>query len=191
MIKNCSLSATELLCIRNERVLFSDLSFHLCGGEALQITGPNGVGKSSLLRIIAGLIKPTAGSVHWPEGKSQLAYLGHKIAVKLGLTVAENLRPARLSSEAMLEQLELKNVSDFLCQKLSAGQRQRVALARLLASPAKLWILDEPCTALDQNGIRLVESRLINHMNAGGLIIFTSHQALNLTNIILKQIALV
>lgn len=185
-----NLCATQLTCIRNDRVLFANLNFTLSPGETLQIVGPNGIGKSSLLRIIAGLSNPTAGNVYWSDGKTQLAYLGHKIAVKLGLTVAENLRSANAIQEEILQPLALKNLLDVFCFKLSAGQRQRVALARILASSAKLWILDEPFTALDQNAMQFVISRLISHVNSKGLLIFTSHQSINLENIFIKQIAL-
>jgi heme exporter protein A len=180
--------------------LFEGLSFGVSPGEALQVEGANGSGKTSLLRILAGLLPPAEGEVVW-EGErisgSQrarylggLAYLGHNLGLKADLTVLENLRMAaalagRVGTESdlrfALDQLGLEDRAELAVRVLSAGQRQRVAMARLLISGARLWILDEPFTALDAAAVSQVVSLLENHLAQAGLAVLTSHQPVALS----------
>lgn len=186
------LIANNLECIRNEQVLFSGLSFSLAAGEIVHIVGSNGSGKSSLLQILAGLLNPQKGEVLW-QGRpiqqirqdycQQLLYLGHKIGLKAQLTLKENLQLAACMGhkkydtiKQVLERFSLDKYLDTLCYQLSAGQKQRVALARLLILDTKLWLLDEPFNALDQDSMGLLETILAEHVNGGGMVIFTSHQ---------------
>jgi heme exporter protein A len=194
-----SLSASNLECIREDQPLFSELNFAVNSGELLWVTGVNGAGKSSLLRIMAGLLLPAMGDVRWqqqliaemPTYNNDMAYLGHKTGIKLGLTVIENLRlfnamQSKAPKDDMhnaLVQLGLDGLQHRLTQTLSAGQKQRIALARLFLSKAKLWILDEPFTALDVTTIELLESKLKHHINNGGLVVLASHQVSNLASL--------
>lgn len=186
--------ARELTSIRAGRVLFEALSFKLEAGAVLYVAGPNGAGKSTLLRILAGLLRPLEGDVqlfgqalrHDPEHwQRQTLFIGHKPAVKPALTAIENIQlQAQLDGVALddpwalLEQVGLLGLEDIPAQQLSAGQQRRIALARLWYSSAKLWILDEPFTALDQVGIELLQQRFAAHQANQGSLILTSHQAL-------------
>jgi heme exporter protein A len=193
-----TLQARGLECVRSDSLLFSDLNFSVKAGQVLQIEGPNGSGKTSLLRILAGLTPPSSGEVLWrgeniarrrPVFLSEVAYLGHQLGLKAELSVEENLRlalalngvsftPANLAE--VLHTVGLAGREDVPARALSAGQRQRITLARLILSAAKLWILDEPFTALDINGVSLVESLLEAHLNRGGLAVLTSHQTVRI-----------
>ncbi|MEM9101779.1 MAG: cytochrome c biogenesis heme-transporting ATPase CcmA [Pseudomonadota bacterium] len=182
-----------LECVRSDRVLFTDLSTNVLSGEIMQIEGPNGAGKTSLIRILCGFLTPAAGEVSF-KGKSihedvifyqsHLLYIGHSHGVKAELTVMENLTfyagISSTKSDANLSEaikgVGLYGYEDALCSDLSAGQRRRVALARLLITDASLWILDEPFVALDKKGVVWLESLLIAHAKQGGAVIFTSHQ---------------
>ena len=188
------LEAADLECERSGRVLFRALSFVLKEGEALRVAGANGQGKTSLLRILCGLLAPRAGEVRWngkpiralaEEYGRALVYLGHAPAVKDDLTAAENLSVAcrlagnrRSAAEirAALEELGVPEAS-FL-KKLSQGQRRRAALARLVLSrPVPLWLLDEPLAALDVDAAARVERLISAHAAQGGTVVYTTHQA--------------
>ena len=186
------LEANGLECERGGRTLFRGLALALGAGELLRIAGANGSGKTSLLRILCGLLSPTAGAVVWngvPIGRlnedysAQLVYLGHAPAVKDDLTAAENLDIAcriaglRASAEAIAGALRRYGVPGDLVRKLSQGQRRRAALARLvLAASAPLWLLDEPFAALDVEGAALLKDSLAEHLARGGAVALTTHQ---------------
>jgi heme exporter protein A len=187
------LEAVGLECVRGGRLLFSDIHFALAPGEIRQIHGPNGAGKTSLLRILCGLSLPEAGQVLWqgqPIAKTRasyqanLAYVGHALGLKLDLTARENLsfalslHPSRLDADPneALARAGLANATNLLCRHLSAGQRRRVAIARLYLTAAKLWILDEPLSAIDAEGVAEIERLLRNHLDENGMVLLTSHQ---------------
>jgi heme exporter protein A len=188
-----SFSVEGLACVRGERTVFVDLRFTLESGGALLLLGPNGSGKSSLLRLLAGLLRPAAGTILW-DGRpvaeddeahaARLAFVGHQDAVKPALTVAENLAfwaglrdPAIAASTiAMaLERFGLGRLADEPARILSAGQRRRLALARLLAGKAPLWLLDEPTAALDAGSVRTLESVIARHRAGGGMVVLSTH----------------
>jgi heme exporter protein A len=188
------LEAADLTCERGGRRLFSDLSFKLQEGEALRIAGANGSGKTSLLKILCGLLAPDAGEVRWrgaairslrEEYSRQIIYLGHLPAVKDELTAGENLdiacrlagpRPSPAEVREALQAFGLGAEAKPL-KRLSQGQRRRAALARLaLSGSSPLWLLDEPFFALDSSGIRAVHDLLAKHLSRGGVIVFTTHQ---------------
>jgi heme exporter protein A len=184
------LEAAGLECVRQQRALFSALSFSVIGGERLRIAGVNGSGKTSLLRILCGLLAPTAGEVRWQgqridalreEYTRHLVYLGHAPAVKDELTARENLEIAcRLAgfSPAADEALRRLGVpGDVPVRRLSQGQRRRAALARLVVSERiPLWLLDEPYAALDPQATAIVDSLIATHAARGGAVVFTTHQ---------------
>lgn len=189
------LEAKQLMSIRGERTLFSDLQLSVQAGEIWQIEGPNGAGKSSLLRILAGLLPAQTGVVHFQQQPisddlesyyQHLLFIGHKAGVKPELTAIENLefyaavQGVELSETPyeLLAKVGLVGLEDIPAQGLSAGQQRRIALARLWLTQAQLWILDEPFTALDVEGIALLHTRFAAHLQAGGAIILTSHQEL-------------
>lgn len=187
------LSGHQLALRRGNAWLFKDLHFSLHAGEVLWVRGPNGSGKTSLLRVVVGLIQADAGSVHWrgmpiekSDGYAQaLVYIGHNQALKDDLTAAEALeflatlhgRPHTASSiAASLRQLSVYTRRHQLVRALSQGQRKRVALARLaLETKPGLWVLDEPYDALDAEGIDAVDALVLNHIERGGCALFTSH----------------
>jgi heme exporter protein A len=186
------LEGGELVCERGGRKLFGPLSLRVSGGELLRIAGPNGSGKTSLLRILCGLLEPTQGAVRWrgePIGELRedysrhLVYLGHAPAVKDELTPAENLDIAcrlvgvEAHREAVSWALSAFAVPDIPVRKLSQGQRRRAALARLLMSESmKLWLLDEPFAALDTGSVAYMEELIGRHLAAGGCVVYTTHQ---------------
>ncbi|HQR21017.1 MAG TPA: cytochrome c biogenesis heme-transporting ATPase CcmA [Burkholderiaceae bacterium] len=189
------IEAVDLTCERGERLLFSGLSFSAENGTLLRIAGPNGTGKTSLLRIMCALLEPTAGEIRWKGGNvrrlreeywKDLAYIGHLNGVKDDLTVRENLRVSvrmagRYASEQRLAQaLDLVGLAGFedkMARFLSQGQRRRVALARLYVSESvPLWILDEPFTALDVRGVAHLSALIARHVEGGGTVVLTTHQ---------------
>jgi heme exporter protein A len=187
------LEAIDLECRRGGRLLFRELSFALRGGELLRIAGANGRGKTSLLRILCGLLQPILGAVRWngspvaslrEEYSRDLVYIGHAAAVKDELTAAENLSNAlriagnrRTDVEVHTALLKLDVPVDALLKKLSQGQRRRATLARLLLSEAvPLWLLDEPFASLDAAATREVEALLGAHVARGGAVAYTTHQ---------------
>lgn len=200
-----TLSANQLTCQRDERLLFQQLSFSLNAGEALQVTGPNGAGKTSLLRILVGLLDPIEGQVHWSgqpisrcaeDYRRELAYVGHKIGVRPGLTVLENLQMTaalnQLNNEIQLPEilatLQLTELAQEYAFRLSAGQQQRLALGMLLIQKAKLWVLDEPFTAIDVDGVQVISQLLAQHVAAGGMLVYTTHQHVDLPGIKVQQL---
>lgn len=192
-----TLDVQALTCMRNERVLCRELSFSVRAGEVLQVEGPNGCGKTTLLRSLAGLRLPAEGKVLW-DGvdtlkdraafNASLSYLGHAIGVKGELSALENLRVAGMLGthyadevlEEALFEVGLGGHEDIPARNLSAGQQRRVALARLLLTDAPLWVLDEPFTAIDKQGVAAIERLLVRHADNGGLVILTSHHPIDL-----------
>ncbi|CAD5109348.1 Cytochrome c biogenesis ATP-binding export protein CcmA [Pseudomonas carbonaria] len=189
------LETLALACERDWRLLFEGLDLRLHGGDMLQVSGPNGSGKTSLLRLLAGLMRPTAGEVHIngrPLGKLRgelarnLLWIGHAAGIKGLLTAEENLSwlcalhvPAeRAAIWRALEAVGLRGFEDVPCHTLSAGQQRRVALARLYLEAPPLWILDEPFTALDKQGVAQLEAHLASHCEQGGLVVLTTHHTL-------------
>jgi heme exporter protein A len=189
------LQAAGLECVRGRRRLFRDLSFEAQPGELIWVVGPNGSGKTSLLRILCTLLPPEAGGVMWRGAsahalgesfRAELLYLGHAAAVKDDLSALENLRfglaqhGTRADDAALAEALErfgLQGSEELAARSLSQGQRRRVALARLVFGGAQtLWILDEPLTALDIDAVALVRDRIAEHLDRGGVVVLTSHQ---------------
>ena len=194
------LEARELLCERDERTLFSGLSFTLNAGEWVQITGSNGAGKTTLLRLLTGLSRPDAGEVLW-QGQplhqvrdsyhQNLLWIGHQPGIKTRLTALENLHFYHRDGDTAqcleaLAQAGLAGFEDIPVNQLSAGQQRRVALARLWLTRATLWILDEPFTAIDVNGV----DRLTQHTEQGGIVILTTHQPLNVAESKIRRISL-
>jgi heme exporter protein A len=188
------LSGDGLGCIRGERNVFSNLDFSVSSGEALAVTGPNGSGKSSLLRMIAGLLATAAGSIRLTGGKNELTlaeqthFLGHRDALKPSLTVLENTTfwsdflgdDGRTSPQAALDAVGLSDLAQLPAAYLSAGQRRRLAIARLVALKRPIWLLDEPTTTLDDTARTMVAALMSEHLRDGGLIVAATHQPLGI-----------
>lgn len=186
-----ALEAAALTLERGGRRLFSGLAFDVAAGEALVVTGPNGAGKSSLLRVVAGLLSPTEGTVRLVGGDDEAAlaaqvhYLGHLDAVKPALSVAEALGfwavflgGTRARVDEALETVGLLPLADLPSAYLSAGQRRRLALARLIAAPRPLWLLDEPTAALDAAAERRLGEMIRDHRSGGGMVMAATHAEL-------------
>jgi heme exporter protein A len=187
-----------LECVRGDRRLFSNVSFALAPGGFVQLTGPNGSGKTSLLRIIAGLIQPESGEIRWQGAKTStlaeeysrlLTYIGHRNGVKEELSSLENLRVAsgiagaeitRETARDALARVGLAGREDLPARFLSEGQRRRSALARLLTCGTKLWLLDEVLASLDHAAGKLIEAVIGEHLNQGGMAIVATHQELHI-----------
>lgn len=201
------LEVSKLSCIREDMTLFSDLSFTVSSGDIIQVEGPNGVGKTSLLRLLAGLSTPAEGCINWQQVDtredresfhSDLLYLGHLPGVKAELTAFENLYFYHAVQEPVaddkiweaLAQVGLAGYEDQLACHLSAGQQRRIALARLWLSEKPLWILDEPFTAIDKAGVKVLENLFLSHADNGGCVILTTHQDLNFSADRLRKITL-
>ena len=200
------LSAENLTCIREERILFDHLNLDVSSGDIVQIEGANGSGKTSLLRILAGLSLPFEGTVFFQNKKitqvrelfhQNLFFLGHLPGVKGEMTAQENLA-FNLAlhglddnlSEQTLSEVNLLGFEDALASHLSAGQHRRIALAKLWQTRAPIWILDEPFTAIDKLGVQKLEQLFINHANNGGCVILTTHQDLSFDTSRVKKITL-
>jgi heme exporter protein A len=198
-----SLTAEKLACARGERTLFSALNFRVQAGQALAVEGANGAGKTSLLRLIAGFLAPAAGRllVKTDAGESDdaeergrlVGWLGHLDGLKPQMTVIEQLgfyaglyAVHNVDLPSVLAQLGLARQAELPCRYLSAGQRRRLALARLLVSRRPLWLLDEPFAALDTLGQVLVGQLMARHCGEGGIIIAATHDPLGLDNESLK-----
>lgn len=192
---------------RNQESLFNRIDFSLAPGEALQITGSNGCGKTTLLKILCGLLPPSEGEIHWQGQRIQerraiyqsaIQYLGHLPGVRSGLTVSENLEWANAlwgsTSAGLIEEtlarMGLAEHKNSFVHLLSAGQQRRLLFAKLLLAKVPLWLLDEPFTALDHTGVTWVKELMIAHLAQGGLLVFTSHQPFVLPNLLLNQLKL-
>ncbi|MFC3098608.1 heme ABC exporter ATP-binding protein CcmA [Alteraurantiacibacter palmitatis] len=171
----CRITATNLACRRGDRVLFAGLSLEMAAGEACHVAGPNGLGKSSLIRLLAGLARPFAGSV---ERVGMAGLLDERPALDehqpLGASLAfwGRLDPASVP----LEKLGLADLLDVPVRYLSTGQRKRAALARLIGQAAPIWLLDEPLNGLDARGVELVQALVAQHCESGGIALIASHQ---------------
>ena len=187
------LQAAGLAAFRGERLVFSDVDLAVAAGGALLLTGPNGSGKSTLLRVLAGLLRPAGGTLLWEAEDAladlalharRVAYVGHQDAVKPGLTAAENLRfAARLRGSSVrvaLAAVGLDELADLPGRMLSAGQRRRLALARLVLSGAPLWLLNEPTLGLDAASVERFGSVLEAHRAGGGIVVAATHLPLPL-----------
>ena len=188
------LETIHLECVRGERHLFRNLSFTLTGGELLHLQGRNGSGKTSLLRMLSGLLPPAEGDIRWrgesirklgEDYRRELCFLGHHNAIKEELTPFENLiASAKMADESLdegaaldaLETLGLAGREDLACRYLSQGQKRRVALARLVNERRALWLLDEPFVALDTAAVDLVAGLIGAHLQRGGMAVLTTHQ---------------
>ena len=193
------LEVNKLGCVRGDRRLFSGLDLSLAGGTYLQVTGPNGSGKTSLLRILCGLLAPAEGEIKW-QGENirslaedyftSVTYLGHRHGVKDELSAIENLRISNalngiaISKERareVLTRIGLAGRESLPARLLSEGQRRRVALARLVTCGTKLWLLDEVMTSLDKGAVALIRSLIEEHLAGGGIAIVATHQDLAVT----------
>ena len=195
-----SLRANALTCVRGERTLFTGLDLEVSAGQWLHVRGENGIGKTSLLRLLSGLTKPAAGEIFWNEQlisadpseyHRNLLFLGHRDSLKEDLTALENLSIATaLDGIAVTEdeillalhRFGLRGREDLPVNCLSAGQKRRVLLARLLLRQAKLWILDEPFNALDVRAVEMLSELILEHIASGGMAIMTSHQEIPMPN---------
>jgi heme exporter protein A len=186
------LSATGLGCVRGFRNVFNDLNLQLSSGDALALTGPNGAGKSSLLRLLAGLLRPSAGRVAFEGDTDEGAvaerahYLGHLDAFKTALTVGENIEfwihylGGEHDAAPALAAVGLESLEHLPAAYLSAGQRRRLSLARLIAVSRPLWLLDEPASALDSAGQEMLAGLMRTHLARGGMIVAATHGPLGI-----------
>jgi heme exporter protein A len=173
-------------CERDGRLLFGDLSFSLAPGELLQVVGGNGSGKSTLLRVLLGLYTDCQGDITWSVDEAPL-YLGHRLGIKQSLTVIENLRWFGVLRNAQVDEvrideavykLGLTGFEDSLCAQLSEGQRKRVALGQFLILDNPCWVMDEPFSAIDADGLSFLMAILQDHLNVNGGIIISTHQSI-------------
>jgi len=196
-----ALEAREITCVRGDRELFSGLNLQLFAGQCLHIRGENGVGKTSLLRLLTGLASPESGEVLWcghpikeqaSEYHSKLLFLGHRDALKEDLSAIENLRMyAAIDGIALSEQdafaslwrFGLKGREDLPVNCLSAGQKKRILMARMLTRRAQVWILDEPFNALDTHAVGELQDLIVEHLQGNGLVALTSHQPLAISGL--------
>ena len=194
MTTSPTLTFSKLGCTRGGRQLFKDLDCTLQAGHWLYVAGANGVGKTSLLRMVCGLAQVESGEILWNNApiasqhdsyRQDLCYLGHLNALQESMSVQENLMftaalggvaLAESKARAVLERFGLRGRSQQLVRHLSQGQKRRVALSRLALSPARLWVLDEPYVAMDEAGIQMLSDLIASHLDKGGLAVLTSHQ---------------
>ena len=201
------LEVRDLMGVRSERRLFENLSFSVQENELLYFSGRNGSGKTTLLRILCGLARPETGEILWhgvhieeieTEYAQSLVYVGHENGIKGDLTVIENLafdrvlrgNPTMQTAHEILDRLGIERYAQIPCRYLSAGQKRRVALARLQVSNARLWLLDEPFTALDEPTQEIIIDWLSAHLESGGICITTSHQPINWNRLNVREIKL-
>ena len=191
-----SLFAHALTCRRGERFVFANLDFQIDAGQAMVLSGCNGSGKSSLLRILAGLLSPYGGDLRW-QGEAphplRMTYVGHQDAVKPVLTVRENLRlfadlckeecPADTRITQALAAFDLNPLAEVAGRYLSSGQKRRTALARIMLQNSPLWLLDEPTVGLDAASVARLEQLIEDHRKAGGMVIYATHIPLNLADL--------
>lgn len=197
------LIVNNLSCQRGYKLLFENLSFELNSGEVLKVSGPNGSGKTSLMKILAGLSSFETGSIDYDDTKINserynldFLYLGHLAALSPELSCLENLKyTMRLGNDSLdldfsdaLKKVGLEKFENELVGQLSAGQKKRIALSLLFITQSKVWLLDEPFSALDSKAIKIIETRVEDHCNSGGICILTTHQECNIKN--LKEISL-
>lgn len=195
---SASLELKDLACWRNEQVLFSGVNLSLSPKSVLFLQGENGSGKTSLLRILCGFRFPDEGEVRWgdeltssmPEYFENISYVGHKNGIKDELTVEENLNLMRsmatasdIKTENVLKQIGLFKRADVLARQLSAGQKRKLALARLMMTENSFWILDEPFTSLDKASVGFFELLIKKHIARGGTLILTSHHEIDLSGL--------
>lgn len=202
-----SLHVTGLNSYRYDKAFFNGLDLFAGPGNLLQIEGENGSGKTTLLKTLCGLIEADEGDIFWggnniysimEEYRSELNYLGHKNGIKAGLTCKENLkvlsalgnRITTTDYEEVLETYGLKAYGDTYAYSLSAGQKRRLSLARLSINPARLWILDEPFTSLDEQGKKDMKKIFQQHLQTGGIILLTSHDQIQWQDIDISRIRL-
>jgi heme exporter protein A len=202
------LEVDGLACERGDHRLFSGLSFSLAAGKLMQVQGENGSGKTTLLRTLCGFVQPAEGRVLWggqdvdewsDDYHAQMCYLGHLNSIKDELTAIENLQMSaglagfRVSEQeavSVLRRMGLRRKEHLPVRVLSQGQRRRVALSRLLIGDAKLWILDEPLTALDVGAVGMMQELIGEHLSKGGMVIFTTHQPLQVAGVQTRLLAL-
>lgn len=202
------LQGSDLVCVRGDRRLFRDVNFSLEAGGLMQVRGPNGSGKTSLLRILCGLSAPAHGEIRWCGTSIRslggaynrvITYLGHLNGAKEDLTAIENLRIScalagvEVDDKKVREALQhigLKGRELLPARVLSQGQKKRVALARLLVCDTRLWILDEPLAALDIHAIQLIKELLEKHLAQGGMVVMTTHQEIDIAATATKKLQL-
>lgn len=202
------LEVAGLACIRGDRKLFSDLSFKLEAGELLHLHGHNGSGKTTLMRTVCGLMRESDGEIRWngesihrlrEEFSRDVLFIGHKNGIKDDLTGVENLRVCSAldgnpiteqQAWESLEKMGLIGHEDLPSRVLSQGQKRRVALARLLVNKSRLWVLDEPFTALDVAAVDFLQSIMRDHLNGGGMVMLTTHQEVKITREQVKELRL-
>ncbi|HSK41857.1 MAG TPA: heme ABC exporter ATP-binding protein CcmA [Arenibaculum sp.] len=199
-------TGSDLTCLRGDRLVFRALDFRIAAGGALLLLGPNGSGKSSLLRLMAGLLRPFGGTIAWDGAgvadepdlhRARVHYVGHHDAVKPVLSAGENLifwagllgagDPPAAACDA-LARLGIPHVADVPGRYLSAGQKRRLNLARILAAPRPLWLLDEPTVALDHAAVARLEAEISNHRAAGGMVAVSTHARIDLPDAAVLQL---